>query len=94
MNLARWIRFFSLTNKLTIPFEHINGATIDKDIVHTYKGLKRPGLSVSGQKWCGVFQLDGEKSFWNVSKSETPLVITLNHEKYDLLVWELKMLMK
>ncbi|MCK8607199.1 hypothetical protein [Apilactobacillus ozensis] len=79
-------KVFSLTNKLTIPFSHIDGATVDKNIINTYKGLKRPGLSISGQKWCGVFQLDGKKSFWNVSKNETPLVITLNHEKYDLLV--------
>ncbi|MCK8624862.1 hypothetical protein [Apilactobacillus xinyiensis] len=79
-------KFFSFTNKLTIPFNNIVGATVDKGIINTFKGVKRPGLSISGHKWCGVFQLDNHKSFWNVTNGETPLVITLKNEKYDSLI--------
>ncbi|WP_105956682.1 hypothetical protein [Apilactobacillus quenuiae] len=72
-------------NSFTIPINNVNGATIDKGIVSDSKGIKNLGISINGLI-NGTFIKDGQKSFWNISKNDVPVVIRLNNEKYDQLV--------
>lgn len=78
-------KLLSFKNKLEIPFEHLLGATIDKDIVHATKGLKGPGTDLP-HKTAGTWSHEKEKIFWNVGKNETPLVIRLKDEHFSMLV--------
>lgn len=76
---------WSFQKKLEIPMSNIMGATIDKDIVNTKKGLRAPGLGLPN-KWSGTWTLDGEKHFWNVTRGTDPVVIQLKNEKFSRLI--------
>ncbi|TPR42961.1 hypothetical protein DY124_06690 [Apilactobacillus micheneri] len=72
-------------NNFTIPINNIDGATIDKGIVSDNKGIRNPGINFKGLI-NGTFVKNGQKSFWNVSKKDIPIVIRLHNEKYDQLI--------
>lgn len=78
-------KVWSFKNKLEIPITNVMGATIDKDILNTKKGVKAPGLGLPN-KWSGTWTLDGEKNFWNVTRSMDPVVIHLKNETFSRLI--------
>ena len=78
-------KMWSFKRKLVIPIEHVLGASEDPGILDDAKGLRAPGLHVPG-KWAGTFTEHGEKTFWNVTRPESPIVIQLKGEHYDRLV--------
>ncbi|MGL4941125.1 PH domain-containing protein [Bifidobacterium asteroides] len=78
-------KMWSFRGKLVVPLEHVLGASEDPGILDDAKGLRAPGLHVPG-KWAGTFIEQGEKTFWNVTRPESPIVIQLKGEHYDRLV--------
>ncbi|BDR55272.1 hypothetical protein KIMH_13830 [Bombiscardovia apis] len=78
-------KVLALKGRLEIPLEHILGATEDPGILDQPKGLRDPGTAVGG-KWAGTFVQDDEKSFWNVTRPERPVVIQLVGERYARLI--------
>lgn len=78
-------KVWSFKNRLKIPMTNVMGATIDKEILNTNKGFRGPGLQLPN-KWSGTFTLDGEKTFWNVTRKTTPVVIQLKNERFSRLI--------
>lgn len=78
-------KILGLKGKITIPIEHIDGATIDEGILQEGKGVKAPGANFPG-KSVGTWHKNGEKVFYNLNHKEVPVVISLSHEELDRLV--------
>lgn len=79
-------KMWSFKSELVIPYEHVAGATLDKDVLADYKGIRWPGLSIPG-KYAGTFILHGEKTFYNAEVGEDDvIVIQLHNEEYVRLV--------
>jgi hypothetical protein len=78
-------KVWSFTSKLFVPVSNVMGATVDKGILDANKGLRDAGLGLPN-KWSGVFNKDGEKTFWNANRTDAPIVIQLKNEKFARLV--------
>ena len=78
-------KLWSLTSNLTIPWDHVRGATHDPGMKNEPKGFRAPGLRM-GQKLSGTFHSDGERTFYNVNGFDNALVIELTDERFDRLV--------
>ena len=81
-------KLWSLTSRLTIPLDHVRGATADPGIAREPKGIRRPGTHVPGFITAGTFHHDGDRTFWNVKHAEGAIVIELRDEKFQRLVIE------
>lgn len=77
-------KVWGFQGKLEIPVSHIKGATLDQEILQD-RGMRAPGLAGFG-KYVGTFRKEGEKTYFDVSHNETPVVIQLENEYYDRLV--------
>ena len=75
-------KLWSFRRRLTIPLEHVRGATHDPGAIREGKGLRAPGLAI-GDKFAGTFHRDGERHFWNVRGGGDVVVIELDDEHYD-----------
>lgn len=78
-------KLWSFTGSITIPWDHVRGATHDPGMKNEPKGWRGPGLRV-GQKLSGTFHADGENQFWNVSGYENTVVIELTNEHFTRLI--------
>lgn len=74
-------RWWSLRRHIVVPLSHVRGATFDPGADHEPGGLRMGGLALPG-KWAGTFRRDGEKTFWNVSRSGSTIVVELRDEKF------------
>ena len=81
-------KLWSLKSRLTIPLEHVRGATADPTITREPKGLRAPGTHVPGVVVAGTFRQDGGKVFWAVHHPEKAVVIELSDHTYERLVIE------
>ncbi len=81
-------KLWALKSRLTIPLDHVRGATIDPGIVEEPTGLRAPGTYVPGVIVAGTFHRDGERVFWNVRNATKAVVIELADETYQRLVIE------
>ncbi|MDQ2852639.1 MAG: hypothetical protein M3Y49_18270 [Actinomycetota bacterium] len=70
-------KMWSFTRRLTIPLEHVRGATHDPGMRQEHKGRRGPGLHLPG-KLAGTFHADGECQFWNVSDFAQTVVVQLD----------------
>lgn len=75
-------KVWSFTGSLTIPWNHVRGATHDPGMRNEPKGWRGPGLHL-GQKLSGTFHADGESQFWNVNGFENTVVIELVDEHFN-----------
>ncbi|KGM18016.1 hypothetical protein [Corynebacterium auriscanis] len=78
-------KLWSFTGALTIPWNHVRGATHDPGMKKEPKGFRAPGLRI-GQKLSGTFHSDGERTFYNVNGFENALVVELVDEHFTRLV--------
>lgn len=78
-------KILGFKGKMTIPLNHIDGASIDEGIFQEGKGIKAPGANFPG-KSVGTWHKNGERIFYNLSHKEIPVVINLSNEKLDRLV--------
>lgn len=78
-------KFWTLKNKLTIPLNHIVGATLDNGIIFDKKGLRLPGTAAFGY-YVGTFKSNSDTIFYNAKKGENIIVIQLKDENYNRLV--------
>ncbi len=74
-------KVWSFTNSISIPWEHVRGATHDPGMKSEPKGWRGPGLRL-GHKLSGTFHADGENQFWNVNGFENTVVIELTNEHF------------
>ncbi len=81
-------KLWALKSSLTIPLEHVRGATADPGIATERAGVKIGGARVPGVVTAGTFYQDGEKIFWDVHDPQNVLVIELRDETYARLVVE------
>lgn len=79
-------KLLSFKRKIQIPWDHVDGATLDKDILK--KGLKafRFGTFLPGFYRGGSFYLKHDKLFLNIKNSSDPVVIQLHGEEFDRLI--------
>ena len=78
-------KIWSFTSRMTIPLDHVRGATHDPGMKNASKGWRGPGLHV-GDKLAGTFHADGDRQFWNVDGYDNVIVIELVDEDYQRLV--------
>lgn len=79
-------KIWSFTSVLSIPLEHVRGATHDPGVGTEPKGWRAPGLRI-GSKLSGTFREGGERQFWNVSGYQDAVVIELDDsEDYNRLI--------
>lgn len=83
--------FFALKKKMVFPLTHVRGITADAGIYQSelLKGIRSPGTQIPGLK-AGTYYSDGQKSFWDVHRSQNVVVIELSDEEYDRLIVEVK----
>lgn len=80
-------KLLSFKVKLKIPFNHIDGATLDKNILKSNSLGFRFGTFLPGFYRAGTFYyLNHEKLFFNVKNSSNPVVIQLHEEPFNRLV--------
>lgn len=78
-------KLWSFTRRLTVPWNHVRGATHDPGMKHEWKGSRGPGLR-GGSKLSGTFHAGGERQFWNVAGYENTVVVELIGERFSRLV--------
>lgn len=81
-------KLWALKSRLSIPLEHVRGATADPGIGAEPKGLRGPGTHVRGVITAGTFHQDGLRVFWDVHNAAKAVVIELDDERYQRLVLE------
>jgi hypothetical protein len=82
-------RIFALKSELTIPLEHVLGASRDEEEARRwYHGVRAPGTSVPGVITAGTFHQNGERVFWDVHHPERAIALSLRDESYAKLVVE------
>lgn len=81
-------KLWALRSRLTIPLDHVRGATHDPGIVREPQGWKLGGSRIPGVIVAGTFRHEGEKVFWDVRDPERAVVIELRDETYQRLVVE------
>lgn len=80
-------KLWAVKSKLSIPLDHISGATIDEGIFKSLQqGFRNPGTAIPGIYYAGTFYLGGDKTFFNLKRTSTPVVIQLHDEDYDRIV--------
>ena len=80
-------RIFALKSELTIPLEHVLGASRDEEEARRwYHGVRAPGTSVPGVITAGTFHQNGERVFWDVRHPERAVALDLRDEDYAKLV--------
>ncbi len=81
-------QLWGFKRRITVPWDHVRGATVDPGVVAEPKGLRSPGLGLGRVATIGTFYRDGERHFWDVTAWGRPIVIELADERYDRLVVE------
>ena len=81
-------RLWALKGRLTIPLDHVRGATADPGMTNEPKGLRGPGTHLTGVIVAGTFHQDGQKVFWDVHDHSKAVVIELQDDTYQRLVVE------
>lgn len=79
-------RLWALTSRLTIPLQHVRGATVDPGITAEPKGWRGLGTHVPGVIVAGTFHQDGERVFWDVRDPARAVVIELRDDRHQRLV--------
>jgi hypothetical protein len=76
----------SLKSRLTIPLEHVRGATVDPAIIGGPKGWRGPGTHLPGVIVAGTFHHHGQRVFWDVHDKTKAVVIELRDETFARLI--------
>ncbi|UQS86393.1 hypothetical protein MOO44_05600 [Nicoliella spurrieriana] len=77
-------KLLSFKKSLTFQADHVLGATIDNEILNESKGIKDGGTNIPGY-YAGTFIKNNRKSFFNIKRSSTAVVIELTNENYNQL---------
>lgn len=85
IDLSKLEELASLTKSFSIPRSAITSARIAEDVLKRL-GFRAPGTGWPGVIAAGTFYKQGDRQFVYWRKGETPIVIELEHEKYDRLV--------
>lgn len=83
-------KIWSLRKHLVVPYQHILGATVNREISRASRGWRVLGTSIPGYYYAGTFKNQGMLNFYNIKAGRTVIVIKLQHEKYHSLVLEVK----
>ena len=83
-------KLWALKSRLTIPLEHVRGATHDPGMVRGWPRWRAPGVFVPGVVRAGTFREDGDRVFWDVHDANKAIVIELADERYRRLVVEVE----
>jgi hypothetical protein len=81
-------KLWSLKSRLTIPLQHVRGATSDPGIVGDGQGVKLGGARIPEVIVAGTFRQDGERVFLDVHGRAKAVVIALQDDRYARLVVE------
>ncbi|MDO4855174.1 MAG: hypothetical protein Q3978_01255 [Limosilactobacillus gorillae] len=79
-------KLWALKGSLMVPWEHVTGVKMDSTAFNERKGIRMPGTSIPGHYYAGSFYRDGQRTFYNVKRSDEIIIITLINEKYSRLI--------
>lgn len=86
VGIAGWDRLFTFKSHLTVPLEHVAGASsAQAEARDWYKGL-RFGTNVPGVLTAGTFYHHNGWVFWDVHAPELAIAIDLHDETYRRLI--------
>jgi hypothetical protein len=76
-------RFFTFKSQLTVPLEHVAGASsAQTEARNWYKGLRLGGTNVPGLLTAGTFYHHNGWVFWDVRDPALAIAVDLHDEKY------------
>ena len=82
-------RLWALRSRLEIPLAHIVSAEHDPEQVgRWWHGWKLMGTDVPGLFAAGTFYYHGELVFWDVRDPAKTVIVSLAHERYKKLIFE------
>jgi hypothetical protein len=82
-------KLWALRSRLTIPLAHITHAEHDPEQVgRWWHGLKVLGTDVPGLFAAGTFLFRGEMVFCDIRDPAQTIVVSLEHERYKKLIFE------
>ena len=85
VDLSKLEQLAALTKSRSIPRSCITSARIDVDVLK-HLGFRAPGTGMPGVIAAGTFYKQGDRQFVYWHKGETPIVVELEHDKYDRLI--------
>lgn len=82
-------RLLGLTSHLSVPLIHVRGAEVASDLhVGWWEGLRLPGTHIPGVLAVGTFFTFGKKVFMDIRERHKAVVVRLDGEDYDELMFE------
>jgi hypothetical protein len=88
VTISGWDTFWALKRSLTIPLDHVVGASVEP--VSNKMGWKVAGTGIPGGIKAGWFRAKGQNEFWLVHKRTEALEIKLRDEKYVRLMLQVE----
>lgn len=81
-------RFLSFKGSLSIPLQHVSGASRAPEIPRLDVGVKLVGAGIPGLIRAGSYMGKGGLAFWDVRHHEKAIMIELHDEEYARLILE------
>ena len=82
-------KLWAFRSRLEIPLAHITGVAHDPEQVgRWWHGVKLLGTEIPGLFAAGRFLYHGEMVFWDVRDPANSIVVSLDHERYKKLIFE------
>jgi hypothetical protein len=87
VTIEGWDRVWALHGRLSIPLEHVSGASSGEAAAREwYKGLRLGGTNIPGVLTAGYFYRHGNWVFWDVHDPALAVAIDLHDEHYKQLI--------
>lgn len=77
---------FSMRSTMRIPLVAVERVYFDPFVGEEPRGIKAPGTYLPGVVTRGTFHAEGVKTFWNVWRGTSAVVVELSGQKFDRLV--------
>lgn len=79
-------RLWTLRRRIAVPLTSVRGATADPGVTREPAGFRAPGTHLPGVIIAGTYVKDGERTFWNLRRSQQPVVVELTGQRFARLV--------
>lgn len=76
----------SVRSTMQIPLTAVERVYFDPFVGEEPRGIKAPGTHLPGVVTKGTFHCEGVKTFWNVWRGTSAVVVELSGQKFDRLV--------
>lgn len=79
---------FSVKSSFRVPLTQVARAYSDPFVHEEPRGFKAPGTHMPGVVTMGTFRAEGVKTFWNIRRGSSVVVVELVGHEFDRLIIE------